>query len=77
MSSNISKASESMCSKSEMDRDGVTVDEGDALAVLEDAEDAEKLDCGPDVVGDVAEDRDLTVATIRVGAARESGRPLR
>ena len=37
----------------EMDRDGDAVVDGDALAVLEDAEDAEKLGCGLDVVGDV------------------------
>ena len=53
MSSNMSKASDSICSRSEMDRDGDAVEEGDALAVLEDAEDAEKLGCGVDVVEDV------------------------
>ena len=75
MSSNISKASESICSKSEMTRDGDVVEEGEALAVLEHAKDAEKVGGTVDVVGDVVEDRDLTVATITVGAERWCDRP--
>ena len=77
MSSKSSKASESICSKSEMTRDGDVAEEGEAPAVLEHAMDAEKVGGRADIVGDVVEDRDLTVSTITVGAARESGRPHR
>ena len=66
-----------MHSKSEMARDGDVAGEGEALAVLEHAMDAEKVGVRVDVVEDVVEDRDLTVSTITVGAARESGRPHR
>ena len=60
-----------------MHREGGVVGDGGVDAGLEGAGDAEELGCVFGVVGDVAQDRGLTVSTITVGAARESGRPHR